>query len=135
MNHLFAGECYFPGCFTFVKGERKSQIDFLFTNDHSKITHFSFDDSVLNLSDHVILEFKLKMKLTLSSAAILKWAKDSRITGHVENKRMFKINFDVDMEKMKLVLEPKLKNYVNHLFNDEDSITTAVTQLNETLQE
>ena len=62
MIHLISDKRYFPGCYTFVKRERKLQIDFLFTNNHGRITQFVFEDSVLNQSDHVVLIFTLKMK-------------------------------------------------------------------------
>ena len=134
MNHLLSDKRHFPGCYTFVKGERKSQIDFLFTNNHGRITQFVFDDSVLNQSDHVALIFTMKMKMSLPSTSLLKWSRDSRKIGHTENIKMFKINFDIDTEKLKLVLQPKLTNYVNNLLSGEANMKTAVTELNRTLE-
>ena len=48
---------------------------------------------------------------------------------------MFEVNFDVDLEKLKLVLQPKFTNYVNNLLSGEANIKTAVTELNRTLEE
>ena len=48
---------------------------------------------------------------------------------------MFKINFDIDTEKLKLVLQPKFTNYVNNLLSGEANMKTLVTELNRTLEE
>ena len=51
--------------------------------------------------------------------SLLKWSRDSRKIGHAENIKTFKINFDIDTEKQKLVLQPKLTNYANNLLSGE----------------
>ena len=73
--------------------------------------------------------------MTLPSRSLLKWSRDSRKVGHAENIKMFKINFDVDTEKVKLVLQLKLTNYVYNLLSGEANMKTAVTELNRTLEE
>ena len=56
VNHLNTEINKFHGNFTYVKSEKKSQIDFLFTNNHNKVDYFYIEDKGLTVSDHKMLQ-------------------------------------------------------------------------------
>ena len=45
LNHLQTGNRIFHGDFTFIRGEKQSQVDFLFTNKHANITQSGIDNN------------------------------------------------------------------------------------------
>ena len=49
LNHLVSGTRTFDSDFTFIRGEKRSQVGFLFTNNHTYIKHFDLDNSGLEV--------------------------------------------------------------------------------------
>ena len=62
INHLQTKNKRYHGDYTFFRGDKKSQVDFLFTNDHVNVTEFHLAEEGLVVSDHKMIEFKVNMK-------------------------------------------------------------------------
>ena len=44
INHLIVDDYAYPGNFTFIKGGKKSQIDFFFTNNYNSVKYFYIEE-------------------------------------------------------------------------------------------
>ena len=135
INHLCVEGKQFPGCFTFRKGDKKSQIDFVFTNSHEIVTNLAFDDLGFATSDHTMVRLKFLMNIAIPSTALLKWARDSVKTGFEHKEKLFRMSFDINATKMKTILEAKMPSYSNGLLNSSIGISDGVTQLQNIIEE
>ena len=104
LNHLYCEGREFHGDFTFFRRDEKSQIDFASTNKHTDIAKFGLAREGLEISDHEMITLSLTLKMDLTSNALLKWSKDSTVVGHTVTKCLFRVNFDINTEKMQLIL-------------------------------
>ena len=134
LNHFCSDDSEFIGNFTFFRGEKKSQVDFLFTNDHTDVSQFSLDEVGLQLSDHVMITFTVSMKLELPSNALLRWSRDTNTVGKQVMKRLFRVNFDVDETQMQGMLTEKLASFENRLSSGEIRTEEIVCDFNELLE-
>ena len=74
LNHSKYYDISFDGCFTYFKAEKKSQIDFLLTNNKGRqlIDDFSIKQTGWHASDHLPLEVTVSFKAVMSADIILK---------------------------------------------------------------
>ena len=72
INHCNYYNTQFDGCFTYWKGEKKSQIDFLITNSEGRrlITEFNIIQTGWHTSDHLPLELKVEIPLHMNAAMV-----------------------------------------------------------------
>ena len=78
LNHLVYRGKIFDGDFTYFKGEKKSQIDYVFTNKDGlkRIKKFSIHSDNWHLSDHRAVSVELIASRMVNSAFLLKRAKE-----------------------------------------------------------
>ena len=78
INHLKYGNTYFQGDFTYHKGDKRSQIDFAFTNNTGLklIKDFSIIADNWHLSDHRPLLLEINVQTTINCSFLLKRAID-----------------------------------------------------------
>ena len=100
LNHLDTGRIVFTGDYTYIKVGKKSQIDYVFTNNHKKVKQFYIDNKTLEISDHKSIHCKIKGQLCLTTKAILMWAKDSNNMRYDKKENISRVNFYVDEEKL-----------------------------------
>ena len=74
------------------------------------------------------------MKLDLPSNALLKWARDTNTIGNVPRKRLFRVKFDVDKEKMKNTLTENLINFEREYLTENIQVSDIVTNFNDAVQ-
>ena len=74
INHSKYYDTIFAGNFTYFKAEKKSQIDFLITNDNGRrlLTHFEIPSTGWHISDHLPLHANILIKTTISADMLLK---------------------------------------------------------------
>ena len=67
VNHCFYRGKYFDGGYTYFKANKKSQIDFLLTNNvgRAKITQFEIVKSGWHLSDHLPIDIRISAESTI----------------------------------------------------------------------
>ena len=134
VNHLNIGINTFPGNFTYVKAEKKSQIDFLFTNNHNKLDYFHIEEKGLTLSDHKMLQCSIRIELNLPTKALISWTKDANIVGSIKKERIFKLNFNIDKEKLKAEVNANLNIYVEDVISGVIAPKDIIVKMNEILQ-
>ena len=130
VNHLYSEGHFCYGDFTFFRGERRSQVDFLFTNNHRDLVHFNLAGVGLELSDHKMITFSLRMKMDLPCNALLKWSK----VGHTAEKRLFRVNFCFDGNLLKDVLANNLNDHETYLSSTDFKIENVVENFNTALE-
>ena len=134
LNHLRDNGQVFHGDFTFFRDTRKSQVDFLFTNNHVDISYFHLDNKGLELSDHKMILFTLNSKLDLPSNALRKWAKDSNKISFSFTDNLFRMKFEVDSTKLRQTLVNSLIVFENRLANTNYDVRSIMKDFNELLQ-
>ena len=78
INHLLYRNKEFPGDFTYLKGDKKSQIDFAYTCKHALeyITKFEIHKENWHISDHRSIAITMSAPKYISCANMLRRAKD-----------------------------------------------------------
>ena len=78
INHLKVGNCSFTGDYTYYKADKKSQIDFIFTDSAGvkSILYFAIPNDNWHLSDHRPLYLEIKAAESINSSMLLRRAKD-----------------------------------------------------------
>ena len=73
LNHSFYRGKYFVGGYTYFKGNKKSQIDYLITNNYgrAKIIKFEIEESGWHLSDHLPLDVQIHAETTINVRVLL----------------------------------------------------------------
>ena len=132
LNHL--GNIVFPGNYTFIKGVKKSQIDYVFTNNHNNLKQYHIEKKALEVSDYKSLHCQIKGQLCLPTKAILVWAKDSNDIASNEKLKFFRMNFFVDELKLKHEVKRDMDSYVTRLTGaellEENIMTNFVQRYN-----
>ena len=134
INHLNIGYYTYTGNFTYVKSDKKSQIDYLFTNRHYKVKSFNIVEKSLESSDHKMLQCSLRLTLTLSTKALKLWAKDSNIVGKLEQQKVFRVNFNIDEHKLQREVQNIVIDYNNDLQSGIIIAENSITNFNGRLQ-
>ena len=81
------------------------------TNNHNKVDDFYIEDKGLTVSDHKILQCLIRIELHLPTKALISWTKDADVVGTIKKERMFRVNFNIDEEKLKTEVNENLNIY------------------------
>ena len=134
VNHLIVDENVYPGVFTYIKGDKKSQIDFFCTNNHINVRDFLIEEKSLGISDHKYLHCKIRVNLSLSTQASFSWAKDSNVVGSIHKESVFRVRFTFDEGKLYAEMANKTKVLEHRLSTGSIHLNDVIPELTEHLQ-
>ena len=145
LNHCFyRGKC-FTGGYTYFKGDKKSQIDYVITNNigRAKIAKFAIVETGWHLSDHLPIGIQINVESTIDVRVLLVRAKLLIEDGPREPTRLkiFKDKFNIADAKQLLIedattiineCEDKSPDEIlNTIYNHVDSILNKTIIINE----
>ena len=134
INHLNLGNKVFTGSYTFEKADAHSQIDFLFTNDHRKVKDFKILKEGLQHSDHKVLQCALEIDLSLPTKLLLAWSRDTNTIGSNKKEKLFRANFDVDINTLHTEVNGELANFTASVLSGTIETKNVINDLNVVLQ-
>ena len=123
LNHLSYKENAFEGGFTYYKGDKRSQLDFAFTNMEGvkHVVDFRVVTEDWHLSDHLPIIVDIRLPESIQSSFLLKRAKDLNyeFDPHKETITRYLASYDSAIFERKLrELFPSMDNYCRKKISD-----------------
>ena len=136
VNHTIFKKKQFMGHWTYFKGNKKSQIDFLVTDNkgRERITSFDISTNGWHFSDHLPIDVSIDIPYSIDPLLLLARAKllnEETVVVNQPSVKCFKNNFDMDKGK-KILLE---KSDTILFKCQNQSVDTMLDVLNENIEE
>ena len=116
LNHLISSDKIYHGDFTYLKANKKSQIDFIITNSTGRhvVNSFEIANDNWHISDHRPVSATIKMNYVIPSEALLVRAQDLNLETYDTSSKVERFNKNYNYQLM----EEKLIEIKDDIHND-----------------